>query len=66
MGQATSKRGQMLSTLSATLAQLKDDVNSGLQLHTAFVSTQARDGIDRLGEFNDPFRVQCVRELNQF
>lgn len=66
VGQATSNRSQMLSTLSTTLGHLKDDMNSGLQLHTAFVSTQARDGIDRLGELNYLFCVQGVRELNRF
>ncbi|KZP15997.1 hypothetical protein FIBSPDRAFT_794912, partial [Athelia psychrophila] len=48
LGQAVSNRSLMISNLSTTLAQLKNDLNSGVQLHTAFMSSHTRDGVDRL------------------
>ncbi|KAF7967809.1 hypothetical protein HWV62_32963 [Athelia sp. TMB] len=50
IGQAVKNRSKTISDLSAALNQLQDDLKSGLQLHTAFVSSQTRDGVDRLGE----------------
>lgn len=49
LGQAISNRSQVISDLSAALGRLQDDLNSGLTLHTAFVSSQNREGIERLG-----------------
>ncbi|KAF7979694.1 hypothetical protein HWV62_41711 [Athelia sp. TMB] len=48
IGQAVINRSKTISDLSAALNQLQDDLKSGLQLHTAFVSSQTRDGVDRL------------------
>ncbi|KAF7978475.1 hypothetical protein HWV62_45603 [Athelia sp. TMB] len=48
VGQAVNNRGKTISDLSSSLDQLRDDLKSGLQLHTAFVSSQTRDGVDRL------------------
>ncbi|KAF7965339.1 hypothetical protein HWV62_44309 [Athelia sp. TMB] len=60
MGQAVSNRSQKITGLSATLSQLKEDVMSALQLHTAsvasktaFVSSQIKEGVDRLGACSD-------------
>ncbi|KAF7967747.1 hypothetical protein HWV62_33236 [Athelia sp. TMB] len=59
MGQAVSNRSQKITDLSATLSQLKEDVMSALQLHTAsvasrtaFVSSQIKEGVDRLVEYD--------------
>ncbi|KZP10778.1 hypothetical protein FIBSPDRAFT_200153 [Athelia psychrophila] len=48
LGQAVSNRSQMISNLSTTLAQLKNDLHSGVQLHAAFMSSHTRDGVDEL------------------
>ncbi|KZP10770.1 hypothetical protein FIBSPDRAFT_200091 [Athelia psychrophila] len=48
LGQAVSNRSQMISKLSSTLTELRDDLNSGVQLHTAFVSSHTHDGVDSL------------------
>ncbi|KAF7979693.1 hypothetical protein HWV62_41709 [Athelia sp. TMB] len=53
VGHVVSDRKKTISDLSSTLDQLWDDLMSGLQLHTAFVSTQTRDGIDMLLESVD-------------
>ncbi|KAF7968879.1 hypothetical protein HWV62_29156 [Athelia sp. TMB] len=57
VGQAISNRGQVISELSSTLDQLREDLMSGLALHTAclssktaFVSSQIKAGVDRLVE----------------
>ncbi|KAF7967919.1 hypothetical protein HWV62_32533 [Athelia sp. TMB] len=49
LGQATSNPSQMVSNLSSTLGQLQDDLSSGIMLHTAFLSSQTKEGVDRLG-----------------
>ncbi|KAF7982120.1 hypothetical protein HWV62_29841 [Athelia sp. TMB] len=48
VGQAVSNRGQMVSDLSSKLGQLQDDIMSGVVLHTAFLSSQTKEGVDRL------------------
>ena len=53
VGQVVSDRKKTISDLSSTLDQLRDDLKFGLQLHTAFVSTQTRDGVDMLVESVD-------------
>ncbi|KAF7967840.1 hypothetical protein HWV62_32914 [Athelia sp. TMB] len=57
VGQVASNRGQMISELSSTLDQLREDLMSGLVLQTAcvssktaFVSSQIKTGVDRLVE----------------
>ncbi|KZP16034.1 hypothetical protein FIBSPDRAFT_934893 [Athelia psychrophila] len=46
--QATSNHSQTIEKLSATLTELKNDLNSGVHLHTAFMSSYIRDGVDKL------------------
>ncbi|KZP15986.1 hypothetical protein FIBSPDRAFT_934869 [Athelia psychrophila] len=46
--QATSNHSQTIEKLSATLTELKNDLNSGVHLHTAFMSSYTRDGVDNL------------------
>ncbi|KZP24201.1 WD40 repeat-like protein [Athelia psychrophila] len=48
LGQAVSNRSQTISNLSTTLTQLNNDLNSGVQLHTAFMSSHVSEGVDRL------------------
>ncbi|KAF7977773.1 hypothetical protein HWV62_2657 [Athelia sp. TMB] len=48
VGQAVSNRGKTVSDLSSKLQELRHKLESGLQMHIAFVSTQTRDGVDRL------------------
>ncbi|KZP16029.1 hypothetical protein FIBSPDRAFT_934889, partial [Athelia psychrophila] len=48
LDQATSNHNQTIKNLSATLTQLHNDLNSGVQLHTAFMSSYTRDGVDKL------------------
>ncbi|KZP30581.1 hypothetical protein FIBSPDRAFT_777346, partial [Athelia psychrophila] len=48
LGQAVSNRSQVISDLSTALGRLQNDLNSGVMLHTAFVSSQNRQGIERL------------------
>ncbi|KZP24326.1 hypothetical protein FIBSPDRAFT_1012222, partial [Athelia psychrophila] len=48
LGQAVSNRSQMISKLSSTLTEFRNDLNSDVQLHTAFVSSHTRDGVDSL------------------
>ncbi|KAF7982115.1 hypothetical protein HWV62_29831 [Athelia sp. TMB] len=48
VGQAVSNRVQMISALSAKLGQLEADLKSGVVLHTAFLSSQTKEGVDRL------------------
>lgn len=52
LGQAISNRAQVASNLSSALGKLQEDLNSGVVLHTAFVSSQTRHGVDRLGKSN--------------
>ncbi|KZP24290.1 hypothetical protein FIBSPDRAFT_784956, partial [Athelia psychrophila] len=47
LGQAVPNRSQMISNLYTTLAQLNNDLNSGVQLHTAFMSSRTCDGVNR-------------------
>lgn len=49
LGQATSNRSQVVSDLFSALEQLQEDLNSGVMLQAAFVSSQTREGVDRLG-----------------
>ncbi|KZP15984.1 hypothetical protein FIBSPDRAFT_794902 [Athelia psychrophila] len=63
LGQAMSNRNQMISNLSTTLAQLKNDLNSGVQLHTAFMSSHTRDGVDRLVK-SDILKVLDPTKMN--
>ncbi|KAF7970642.1 hypothetical protein HWV62_23372, partial [Athelia sp. TMB] len=46
--QAVSNRAQMISELSSTLDQLRQDIDSGLNVHTAFLSSQIKEGVDWL------------------
>ncbi|KZP24308.1 hypothetical protein FIBSPDRAFT_784966, partial [Athelia psychrophila] len=48
LDQATSNHSQTIENLSATLTKLREDLNSGVQLHTAFMSSYTRDGVDKL------------------
>ncbi|KZP16008.1 hypothetical protein FIBSPDRAFT_976664, partial [Athelia psychrophila] len=48
LDQATSNHSQTIENLSATLTKLNNDLNSGVQLHTAFMSSYIRDGVDEL------------------
>ncbi|KAF7974289.1 hypothetical protein HWV62_12428 [Athelia sp. TMB] len=48
VGQVVSNRVQMISALSAKLGQLEADLKSGMMLHTAFLSSQTKEGVDRL------------------
>ncbi|KZP15961.1 hypothetical protein FIBSPDRAFT_832245 [Athelia psychrophila] len=63
LGQAVSNRSQMISNLSTTLVQLKNDLNSGVQLHTAFMSSHTRDGVDRLAK-SDILKVLDPAKMN--
>ncbi|KZP22859.1 hypothetical protein FIBSPDRAFT_952434 [Athelia psychrophila] len=47
LGQAVSNRSQMISSLYTTLTQLNNDLKSGVQLRTSFMSSRTRDGVDR-------------------
>lgn len=51
-GQVTSHRRQVVTNLSSALRSLQEDLNAGVMLHTAFVSGQIQDGVDRLGASN--------------
>ncbi|KAF7973533.1 hypothetical protein HWV62_14966 [Athelia sp. TMB] len=69
-GQAISNCGQIISELSSTLDQLREDLMSGLALHTAcvssktaFVSSQIKAGVDRLVE-SDNLRGLKPAEMN--
>lgn len=48
--QAISSRGKVISDLSAALGQLQEELNSKVVLHTAFISSQISEGVDRLGK----------------
>ncbi|KAF7979625.1 hypothetical protein HWV62_41573 [Athelia sp. TMB] len=48
VGQAVSNRGQMISDLSSKLGNLRDDLMTGVALHTAFLSSQTKGGVDKL------------------
>ncbi|KAF7978465.1 hypothetical protein HWV62_45583, partial [Athelia sp. TMB] len=48
IGQAVSNRGQMISDLSSKLSNLQDDLMTGVALHTAFLSSQTKGGVDKL------------------
>ncbi|KAF7967810.1 hypothetical protein HWV62_32965 [Athelia sp. TMB] len=52
-GQAIVNRSQTISDLSSKLNQLRKDLKSGVFLHTAFVSSQTRDGVNKLVEFEN-------------
>ncbi|KAF7987115.1 hypothetical protein HWV62_313 [Athelia sp. TMB] len=52
-GQAIVNRSQTISDLSSKLNQLRKDLKSGVFLHTAFVSSQTRDGVNQLVEFEN-------------
>lgn len=54
LGQVTSNRSQVISDLSSALGQLQKDLNSGVVLHTAFVSGHISEGVDRLGMLSEP------------
>ncbi|KAF7980465.1 hypothetical protein HWV62_37934 [Athelia sp. TMB] len=48
VGQAVSDRSKTISDLSSKLKDLRHNLESRLDLHTAFVSTQTREGVDKL------------------
>ncbi|KAF7977772.1 hypothetical protein HWV62_2655 [Athelia sp. TMB] len=48
IGQAVSDRSKTISDLSSKLKDLRHNLESGLDLYTAFVSTQTREGVDKL------------------
>ncbi|KZP16022.1 hypothetical protein FIBSPDRAFT_68467 [Athelia psychrophila] len=48
LDQATSNHSQTIGNLSATLTKLREGLNSGVHLHTAFMSSYTRDGVDKL------------------
>ncbi|KZP24297.1 hypothetical protein FIBSPDRAFT_822423 [Athelia psychrophila] len=48
LDQATSNHSQTIDNLSVTLTKLREGLNSGVQLHTAFMSSYTRDGVDKL------------------
>ncbi|KAF7967813.1 hypothetical protein HWV62_32971 [Athelia sp. TMB] len=52
-GQAIVNHSQTISDLSSKLNQLRKDLKSGVFLHTAFVSSQTRDGVNKLVEFEN-------------
>ncbi|KZP34597.1 hypothetical protein FIBSPDRAFT_11673 [Athelia psychrophila] len=76
LGQATSNRSQVVSALSSALGQLQVDLNSGMVLQTALVSSQTREGVDRLvtsdllkgldpAKMDAAFRVSCLPGTRQ-
>ncbi|KAF7974185.1 hypothetical protein HWV62_13223 [Athelia sp. TMB] len=48
VGQAVSDRSKTISDLSSKLKDLRHNLESRLDLYTAFVSTQTREGVDKL------------------
>lgn len=48
LGQAISSRSQMVSNLSTSLEKLQNELDSGVAVHTAFVSGQIREVVNRL------------------
>ncbi|KZP24269.1 hypothetical protein FIBSPDRAFT_427282, partial [Athelia psychrophila] len=65
LDQATSNHNQTIKNLSATLTQLHNDLNSGVRLHTAFMSSHTRDGVDKLVKSDilkvlDPARMNAA------
>ncbi|KZP08039.1 hypothetical protein FIBSPDRAFT_1052611 [Athelia psychrophila] len=68
LGQAVSNRSQMISSLYTTLTQLNNDLKSGVQLRTSFMSSRTRDGVDRQVESDilkglkvlDPAKMNAV------
>ncbi|KZP22874.1 hypothetical protein FIBSPDRAFT_952452 [Athelia psychrophila] len=68
LGQAVSNRSQMISSLYTTLTQLNNDLISGVQLRTSFMSSRTRDGVDRQVESDilkglkvlDPAKMNAV------
>ncbi|KAF7974220.1 hypothetical protein HWV62_13201 [Athelia sp. TMB] len=61
--QVVINRNKTISDLSSTLSQLRSDLQSGLQLHTAFVSSQTRDGVDRLVK-SDSLKTLAPAKMN--
>ncbi|KZP28486.1 hypothetical protein FIBSPDRAFT_927603 [Athelia psychrophila] len=66
LDQATSNHSQTIENLSATLTKLNNDLNSGVHLHTAFMSSYIRDGVDKLANIPhvlEPARMNAAERL---
>lgn len=61
LGQAISGRSQVVSDLSSALENLQNELNSGVAAHTALVSGQIREGVDKLSKYDqNPRKAQWV------